>query len=501
MPAAPPTAEGYFMLHDFRRIDWDEWRDAPDRRREAAVSSGRTYLAERSDLDAGETAVFTVAGHKADLLFVHLRETLDAVERAERQFEATDFAGFTEQSTSYVSVTEIGGYTAPEYFEDPASVDPGIRRYMETKRYPEIPEDVYVSFYPMSKRRDPEYNWYDLPMAERAEMMAEHGETGKEYAGQVTQIVASSLGLDDWEWGVTLFATDATALKDIVYEMRFDEGSAKYAAFGPFYTGRRFPPGDLGAFMAGEAVPTGETEASLGGSTDHGETEASPGGTAIHGEAGAGHGTDPAGSAGDTDADADDATPIREELSDLDVYGGKPHGEDVYALALYSEADPDELAEEVFGLRENFEHYDTHVKTAVYEPREAGTTAVVSIWETESAADTASGFLVELPGVVGRAGADGDGWGTMGMFYTVEADHRTDFLETFDEVAETLASMDGHRDSRVLINREDDRDMFIASQWDSREDAMAFFRSDAFGDTVSWGRDVLVERPRHVFLA
>lgn len=245
MTEAPPTAEGYFVLHDFRAVDWDAWRAAPTSRRNAAVSAGQTYLSERSDLDAGETAVFSVAGHKADLLFVHLRETLDAVERAERQFEATDFAGFTEQSTSYVSVTEIGGYTAPEYFEDPDSVDPGIRRYMETKRYPEIPEDVYVSFYPMSKRRDPEYNWYDLPMEERADMMAEHGETGKEYAGKVTQIVASSLGLDDWEWGVTLFAADPLLFKELVTEMRYDEVSAVYAEFGPFWVGRRVRPDDL----------------------------------------------------------------------------------------------------------------------------------------------------------------------------------------------------------------------------------------------------------------
>ena len=141
------------------------------------------------------------------------------------------------------------------------------------------------------------------------------------------------------------------------------------------------------------------------------------------------------------------------------------------------------------------------MKSAVYEPRGDGPAAVVSIWETESAADTASGFLAELPGVLGRAEDVKEGWGTMGMFYTVKPEHREDFVETFDSVGETLAEMDGHRESSLLVNREDDLDMFIASQWDSREDAMAFFRSDAFGDTVSWGRDILTDRPRHVFLA
>ncbi|MFB6077293.1 MAG: chlorite dismutase family protein, partial [Candidatus Nanohaloarchaea archaeon] len=200
------AAEGYFVLHDFRRIDWDAWRSSPAQRREAAIDSGRTFLQDRAPLEEGETAVFTIAGHKADLLLLHLRPTLDGVEQAERAFEATNFAEYTEQSSSFVSVTEIGGYTSPAYFEDPESVDPGIRRYMETKRYPEVPQDVYVSFYPMSKRRQPDANWYGLPLEERAEMMREHGETGKDYAGTVTQVVSSALGLDDWEWGVTLFA-------------------------------------------------------------------------------------------------------------------------------------------------------------------------------------------------------------------------------------------------------------------------------------------------------
>ncbi|MFB6068868.1 MAG: heme-binding protein [Halobacterium sp.] len=489
MPAAPPTEEGWFMLHDFRRLDWDAWQDAPERRRESALADAHEYFADTHDVGEGETALFTVAGHKADLLVIHLRPTLDEVERLERAFDRTAFGSFTEQSTSFVSVTEIGGYTAPEYFEDPESVDTGLRRYMASKKHPSIPDDAYVSFYPMAKRRDPEYNWYDTPMDERAEMMAEHGETGKGYAGRVTQIVSSALGLDDWEWGVTLFGTEAVALKQIVYEMRFDEATAKYGEFGQFFVGRRFPPADLEAYLAGETVPVESADAEVG--PNHADEESG------HPHSEGGHGD---GAHGDESAGGDDD--LRAELADLDVYGGRPHGEDVYALALYSEADPDELAEEVFGLRSNFDHYDTHVKTAVYESRdEAAPTAVVSIWETQSAADTASGFLADLPGIVGRPGDVEDGWGTMGMFYTVESEHRAEFVETFDEVGEVLAGMDGHRESHLLVNREDEDDMFIASQWDSREDAMAFFRSDAFSETVSWGRDILADRPRHVFLA
>ena len=457
MADAPPTDEGWFVLHDFRTIDWAAWQEAPERRREAAVEAAVDALADAPESGDGDTAVFTITGHEADLLIIHLRETLDEIERAERQFNRTPFGQFAPQSRSFVSVTEIGGYTSRDYFEDPESVDPGLERYMNSKLYPSLPEDAYVSFYPMAKRRDPEYNWYDTPMDERAEMMAEHGETGKGYAGTVTQYVSSAFGLDDWEWGVTLFSSEAAALKQIVYEMRFDEASAKYGEFGPFFVGRRFPAADLGAYMAGEAVPTGEDAA-----------------------------------AGES---------IRDSLAENDVYAGTPHGEDVYAVALYSESDADELAAEVEGMRGNFEHYDTHVSTAVYRSRGEGPNAVVSIWDTQSAAETASGFLQDLPDLVGRPGDAPDGWGTMGMFYTVQPEHREEFLDTFDGVAEALSELSGHRESDLLVNVADENDMFIASQWDSQADAMDFFESEAFRETVATGREILADRPRHVFLA
>jgi len=172
----------------------------------------------------------------------------------------------------------------------------------------------------------------------------------------------------------------------------------------------------------------------------------------------------------------------------------------VYATVLYSEADADALFEEVAGLRSNFDHYDTHVKTAVYDALDRDRRAVVSIWDTASAADTAAGFLSELPGIVSRAGEE-SGFGTMGMFYTVKPDYREDFVEKFETVGDLLDDMAGHGETDLMINREDENDMFIASQWRSKDDAMAFFRSDEFSDTVSWGRDVLADRPRHVFLA
>ncbi|MFB6195179.1 MAG: chlorite dismutase family protein, partial [Haloplanus sp.] len=205
MREPPQTDEGWYVLHDFRRIDWAAWRDAPERERDRAVEEGVEYFERHEaveDADEGESAVFAMVGHKADLLVVHLRPTLDALSTAERRFDRTALGAFTEQSTSYVSVTEVSGYVSDAYFaEDEEEVDQGLKRYIEGKLEPEIPADQYVSFYPMSRKRGEQDNWYDLPFERRREMMQEHGEHGREFGGRVKQIVASSVGLDDWEWG------------------------------------------------------------------------------------------------------------------------------------------------------------------------------------------------------------------------------------------------------------------------------------------------------------
>jgi chlorite dismutase len=486
MSDVPQTDEGWYVLHDFRTIDWDEWRATPEGGRQRAISEGVDYLNSHESVEEGASAVFSILGHKADLLILHLRPTLDEISQAERQFETTALAGVTDQSTSYVSVTEVSGYVSDAYFAEDGEVEAGLKRYIDGKLEPEIPDDEYVSFYPMSKRRGEEHNWYDLSFDDRAELMSGHGETGKQYAGKIKQVISSSVGFDDHEWGVTLFAAEPTDIKDIVYEMRFDEATSKYGEFGSFYIGRRFPPEDLGAYLAGETVPTEGAEETA--NHPHDESHA-------HGDS---HGHSEAHTHGDSHAHSEES--IRGELADLDIYAGKPHGEDVYATVLYSEADRKELFEEVDGLRKNFDHYDSHVKTAVYGANDGGRSAVVSIWETASAADTAAGFLSELPDIVERAGEE-SGFGTMGMFYTVKPDSREDFVDKFDTVGGVLEETEGHIETDLMVNHEDENDMFIASQWTSQQDAMGFFGSDAFRDTVQWGRDVLADRPRHVFLA
>jgi chlorite dismutase len=529
----PETEEGWFALHDFRTVDWSAWRSAPERERERALREGIEYLRACMDPVKGDSAAFAVVGHEADLLVTHFRPTLNDVNTLERGFEGTAFAEFTERTTSFVSVTEASGYSVDLEAALSGEADTGLQRYIQSRLEPSIPDANYVSFYPMDKRRDPEQNWYDLPFEERAEHMEAHGDVGRDYAGEVTQIITSAIGYDDWEWGVTLFAEDPTRIKRLLYEMRFDSSTSQFAEFGPFSVGQRIPPGDLRPLLSGEPVPSdfeGDLEATA--FEDHAEVEAVAAagrGDAPHGGSdGAPHGED--GHPHDDDGgrhDGDDGDPhdgddgghqhdgddgdhhdgdagddgIRGELEDLGVYAGQPHGEDVYAVVIYSDADADELFEEMRGLRANFDHYDTHVKTAAYEGEDLH--AVASVWETESAADTAGGFLSDLPGMVRQAGddADADTWGTMGMFYTVKPEHTEDFVEKFETVGAALEEMDGHLRTDLLANREDENDMFIASRWESREDAMAFFRSDDFADTVDWGRDVLDDRPRHVFLA
>jgi chlorite dismutase len=581
MPEPPRTDEGWYVLHDFRRINWAAWRAAPEEKRQRALEEGVEYLTANEGHDGeGWTAVFSVLGHKADFLVVHLRPTTRELDTLERQFQGTTLADYATQTSSYLSVTEASGYSesAREYFEDGDIEDEGLKRYIESRIYPDLPDAEHVCFYPMDKRRDPEYNWYDLPFDERADLMAGHGDIGRGYAGKVKQIISGSLGLDDYEWGVTLFADDPTDIKDLLYEMRFHPSSSRYADFGEFYFGRRFPASDLEALLAGEEIPTGdgEEEAPAGdglrsevetlgvdldapddahavlvhseaeaerveaavddlrgnfehydshlgttvAATDDGAAVVSAWETASAADTASGFLADlpgatdvetgPLGSGGDADgrpangpspaATADDGDDIRGELADLDIYAGKPHGEDVYSIVLYSEADGGTLAEEVEDLSDGFDRYDTHVRTSVYEGRMTDRHAVVSIWETASAADTAGGFLADLPGVVARAG-EGSGFGTMGMFYTVKPEHREEFVDKFDTVADLLGEMEGHHETDLMVNRGDENDMFIASQWASKDDAMAFFGSDEFRNTVQWGRDILADRPRHVFLA
>jgi hydrogen peroxide-dependent heme synthase len=268
-PPVPLTLEGYSVLHQMMRVKRAEWRKLPLSEQVAIVNEAEAALGEMESRTEGPSAIFSMLGHKADLLFVHFRNSFAELNQAELALAGLRLSDYLEVTTSYVSIIELGLYesTAKVYkaLQDQglepftpewnAGIQENMARQREAMRprlFPAIPPNRYVCFYPMDRRRGEEKNWYKVPFEERARQMGEHGMIGRRYAGEVKQIISGSIGLDDWEWGVTLWSDDPVSFKKLIYEMRFDEVSAVYALFGTFYVGLRCPAGQLGKFLAGE---------------------------------------------------------------------------------------------------------------------------------------------------------------------------------------------------------------------------------------------------------
>jgi chlorite dismutase len=260
------------MLHQMFRIRWTAWRALPVAEQKAIVEEASTSFAVMEQRKDGQSAIFSMLGHKGDLLLLHFRKTFDELNEAELQLATLRFHEFLEPTTSYLSVVEMGLYDGttrlytslqekgiqPGTAEWQQAVDADLarqRQAMSQRLWSEIPPRRYVCFYPMDKKRGEVDNWYSAPITERHLMMRDHGMIGRKYAGQVTQVISGSIGFDDWEWGVDLFADDPLVFKKLVYEMRFDEASAKYGLFGTFYVGLRFPAKELGTLLAGK-IPT-----------------------------------------------------------------------------------------------------------------------------------------------------------------------------------------------------------------------------------------------------
>jgi chlorite dismutase len=250
-------------------VRWSAWRALPASEQAALASSATDALSRMHRSDDGATALSTLLGHKGDLMLVHFRRRFEALQTAQLTVAALGLEAYLEATTSYVSVLELGMYemTAqihgrlqgkglkPGSDEYEAAFDAEMAeqgRRVEGRLFLEVPPRRYVCFYPMNKRRGEAKNWYAVPFEERARMMRDHGVVGRQYAGQVTQIISGSIGLDDWEWGVDLYADDMVVFKRLIYQMRFDEASAWYAEFGPFYVGLQFSPQELPAFLAGQ---------------------------------------------------------------------------------------------------------------------------------------------------------------------------------------------------------------------------------------------------------
>jgi hydrogen peroxide-dependent heme synthase len=282
LPAIPPfplTLDGSCLLHQMFRFDWPAWRriDGSARSRMVQEFAGLLAPMERGSApepaatpDAphpNQSAIYAQLGHKGDLMLIHFRDTVEHLAQVERDLARSELGSYLQPAHSYLSIVELGLYESSSKTY-PALMGEGVEPFSEewdrriqevmgrsakamaVRLYPAIPETKYLCFYPMDKRRGEHVNWYTASMADRARMMQDHGLIGRRFAGTVKQIISGSIGLDDWEWGVDLFADNPNVFKQLIYEMRFDEASALYGLFGAFYVGVRLPAADLGAWLA-----------------------------------------------------------------------------------------------------------------------------------------------------------------------------------------------------------------------------------------------------------
>lgn len=261
------------MLHQMFHFDWKAWRRLSPSERERMTEQATNLMGALecriSDDPSNRSAVYSQLGHKGDLLMIHFRESIVELNRVELALAQMELYDFLEAHFSYLSVVELGLYESsaktygalaaegleahtPDWesaVEDLAKRQAGA---MAGRLHPAIPDKTYICFYPMDRRRGEQLNWYTASIAKRQRLMHEHFMIGRRYAGKVQQIITGSIGWDDWEWGVDLFADDPLVFKKLIYEMRFDQASAVYANFGAFHLGIRLPSAELRKWLAGD---------------------------------------------------------------------------------------------------------------------------------------------------------------------------------------------------------------------------------------------------------
>ena len=250
--------QGIHVMHLFYRIDRTRWEHGD------AVGKLEALCAVNKHSSHPRLVTYANVGGKADLAFLLQAAELGQVGQLHRDLEACFAPGTLVPVFSYLSVTELSEYMpseddnrqmliqqeklAPESEAFAARMaEMGKKRaeYEQYRLYPELPDWEVMGFYPMSKRREGADNWYTLDFATRKRLMGGHARVGRKYAGRVSQLITGSTGLDGWEWGVTLMAHQVDALKEIVYDMRFDEVTARYGEFGPFFINLRLTPAAL----------------------------------------------------------------------------------------------------------------------------------------------------------------------------------------------------------------------------------------------------------------
>ena len=267
MPSHPLTLEGYSVLHQIFRFHWAEWSNLGEGERIGVLRDAEQVLAPMEE--TGLTALFSMIGHKGDLMLIHFRDSFDELNEAELKIQRTRLFSFLDPVNSYLSVIELGLYDStvklykqlterglqPHSEEWEQAVQETIERQkqaMHPRLFPKIPAHRYLCFYPMDRKRGEQINFYTQSIEHRQKQMEMHGMVGRRFAGKVQQIISGSIGFDDWEWGVDLFGADPLQFKKLIYEMRFDEVSAVYAAFGSFFIGLRVPVSGLERLLHGK---------------------------------------------------------------------------------------------------------------------------------------------------------------------------------------------------------------------------------------------------------
>jgi hydrogen peroxide-dependent heme synthase len=253
---------GWHCLHLYYRIEFSQWQLFSAEEQRTAKVALSALVQEVRALESTQLVTMSVVTPKADLGFMLITPDLQTANKIDKQLSLSLGADMLSPVYSYLSLTEESEYitTEAEYVDtldretknDPAKLEQAvvafgerIKHYRQERVYPTLPDWPVVCFYNMNKRRGEQRNWYALPYQERRKLMKGHAAVGREFAGKVKQLITGSTGLDDAEWGVTLFARDTFQIKAIVYKMRFDPVSAEYADFGDFFIGIQLPLDEL----------------------------------------------------------------------------------------------------------------------------------------------------------------------------------------------------------------------------------------------------------------
>jgi peroxiredoxin len=273
-PNVPESLEGWWILHRMFAFDRHGWDGLPEKRRTKYAAHASDLFEHLQSGKDGDVSLAQIIGHKGDLMVTHYARTFDGLAYAQTLVDKLEVREYLQPLGSYVSVLELGLYDAtakihrelaeremtPQSPEWIAAFDELVRKQAESthvgpRLWAKIPRRRYVCFYPMNKKRDGKDNWYTIPFADRAKLMVEHGKVGRSYHGLVTQVISGSIGYDDFEWGVDLYADDPLVFKKLIYEMRFDETSSRFGEFGAFWSGVQFSSHELRVFLDGDAVP------------------------------------------------------------------------------------------------------------------------------------------------------------------------------------------------------------------------------------------------------